>query len=76
MKKRFALWLGPALLLGLGLGCLRVPAGVTASTTPLGSRAYSVIGEAYGEETHYDLLGIVPLSKANHLQNAIDDAKR
>ena len=76
MKKRSTLLFGSMLLLGLCLGCIRVPGGISSSTTPINSRAYSVIGEAYGEETHYDLLGIVPLSRANHLQNAIEDAKK
>lgn len=56
------------------VGCLRVPAGLAPSNTPLQNRPYTVIGEAFGTDTHADLFGVIPVTRAEHTQRAIDEA--
>lgn len=74
MRKK--LYLGfTGLALASLVGCLRVPAGVSPSTTPLGTRSYTVLGECTGTDTHVDLFGFIPLTGADHTQKAIDNAK-
>lgn len=57
------------------VGCLRVPAGVAPSNTPLEARSYNVIGDAFGRATHVSLFGIIPISSPNHTASAIEAAK-
>lgn len=57
------------------VGCLRVPAGVAPSNTPLEARSYNVIGDAFGRSTHVSLFGIIPISSSNHTAKAIEAAK-
>ncbi len=73
MRKKFTLALS---LMGLFflVGCLRVPAGLAPSNTPLKNSPYTVIGPAFGSDTHADLFGIIPLTRAEHIQHAIDEA--
>jgi len=63
------------LALAATVGCLRVPAGVSPSNTPLGARSYNVIGDAFGKATHVSLFGIIPISSPNYTANAIEAAK-
>ena len=74
MKKSLFALAGCAALL-FSVGCVRTPGGLSCSNTPLGNRSYTVIGDAYGEDTSVYLLGILPVSSPDHIQNAIDEAK-
>ena len=62
--------------LAVAVGCVRMPAGLSASNTPLGTRSYKVIGEAYGSDTQVSFLGILPVSGPNYTYAAIEDAKK
>lgn len=74
--KKSALLVCGALALATGLGCLRVPVSVTASTTPLEGRSYAVLGETSGSVTQNHILGIIPVNKATQLKEAMELARQ
>ena len=51
------------LALAATVGCLRMPAGISPSNTPLGTRSYKVLGDAFGSDTHVALLDHEPWAK-------------
>jgi len=63
------------LALSLTVGCVSNPGGVAPSTTPLAGKEYRLLGDTEGTDTHFALLGILPLSGSNTTQEAIDAAK-
>ncbi len=56
-------------------GCAHIPGGLAPSTTPIEGKAYDVMGEVKGTDSRTLLLGILPISGANTIQGAINDAK-
>ncbi len=72
MKLRYVVLSILALI--LSTGCATRPGGIASSTTPLEGHQYRVLGDVEGTDTHFALLGIIPLTGSNTLQEAIDDA--
>ena len=62
------------MVLTLTAGCVNRPGGIAASTTPLNNQEYQVLGNVEGTDTHFALLGILPLTGANTTQEAVEDA--
>jgi len=58
------------------LGCARVPGGVAASNIPLSPGGYTPIGDVSVSDCKYNLLGFIPITGGNRLDQAIDQAKR
>jgi hypothetical protein len=56
-------------------GCAHLPGGLAPSTTPIEGRAYDVLGDVKGTDSRTLLLGILPISGANTIQGAVDNAK-
>ena len=65
-----------AAAIAIMVGCVRMPAGVSPSNTPLGTRSYKVVGEAYGSSTSVAFLGFLPVSSPNYTYEAIENAKQ
>ena len=71
----------PAVLLTLAVataftvtGCGHVPGGLAPSTTPLEGRKYDNLGYVSQTDSRVKLLGILPMSGANSLREAVADA--
>lgn len=56
-------------------GCAHLPGGLAPSTTPIEGRAYDILGDVKGTDSRTLLFGILPISGANTIQGAVDDAK-
>ena len=61
-------------LLGFGLGCSRSPGGVAASNIPLQPGSYTTIGHVTADDCKVNLLGILPISGANYIEDAMNEA--
>ena len=57
------------------VGCMRMPGGISASTSPIDGKAYTILGEAFGSATQYHILGIIPIGDGVLLQDAVNNAK-
>lgn len=57
-------------------GCVRTPGGVAPSTIPLAPGGYTVLGPVKASDCKVDLLGLIPVSGGNRLDQAIEKAKR
>jgi hypothetical protein len=57
-------------------GCAHIPGGISDSTTPINGRQYKDLGRVTGTDTRIMLLGLLPISGSNDIQEAIDDARR
>lgn len=57
-------------------GCATSPGGVAASSTPLESKPYTVVGETEGSDSWYGIFGIIPVTPGNTLREAMKDAQR
>lgn len=57
-------------------GCVMMPGGITASTTPIEGRKYSSLGRTVGKDSRVYLLGVLPVSGANTTRDAVDTAVR
>lgn len=55
-------------------GCAHYPGGISASSTPLEGRKYSVLGRTTATDSRISLLGILPVTPANTTRNAVDEA--
>jgi hypothetical protein len=67
----------PVVLIGLLLllaGCTMVPGGIAPSNTPINGRTYKVIGPADRTDSRVYLLGMLPLTGANTIRDAVEDA--
>jgi len=56
-------------------GCAHLPGGVAPSNTPINNRAYTELGPVTGSDSKVSLLGFIPISGSNEIQDAIDEAK-
>jgi len=57
-------------------GCAHFPGGISDSTTPINGRSYVELGKVVGKDSRISLLGLIPISSPNDIQDAIDDAKQ
>jgi hypothetical protein len=57
-------------------GCAHTAGGISDSTTPINGRPYVELGNVVGEDSQISLLGLIPISSSNDIQDAIDDAKQ
>ena len=64
------------LLLLVTAGCSRAPGGIAASNIPLSQGGYTVIGPASATDCKVNLLGLIPVSGGNQLQDAVRNAIR
>jgi len=55
-------------------GCAHFPGGLTASSTPLEGRKYTVMGQTEASDNYVLLLGILPVTGANTIRRAMDRA--
>ena len=60
----------------LTLGCTRMPGGVAASNIPLEPGGYTVIERVSASDCKVDLLGLIPVSGGNRLDQAMQKARR
>ncbi len=74
MRKCFALFSTMIAALALS-GCASMPGGIASSNTPLHSRPYTVVGPTSGSDSHYAILGIIPVTSGNSLKAAVAEAK-
>ncbi|MFH1476613.1 MAG: hypothetical protein ABIH24_03855 [Verrucomicrobiota bacterium] len=56
-------------------GCACIPGGIAASNTPLHAKPYTVIGDTEGRDSHYAILGLIPVTSGNSLKDAVKKAK-
>ncbi len=70
----FAILVGFALL--LSAGCARHPGGIAASNIPLAPGGYTPIGQVMASDCMVKLLGILPVSGSNYIQDAKASALR
>ncbi len=65
-----------ALGVGVGVlaGCAHFPGGISASSTPLEGRKYTVLGHVEASDNYILLLGFLPVSSANTIRRALDRA--
>jgi hypothetical protein len=70
----FAILVGFALL--LSAGCVRRPGGIAASNIPLAPGEYTPIGQVMASDCSVALLGILPVSGSNYIQDAKASALR
>jgi hypothetical protein len=65
-------------LLGLGIGlqsgCAHFPGGISASSTPLEGRKYTVLGHSEASDNYVLLLCFLPVSTPNTIRRALDKA--
>lgn len=67
--------MGIILLLAVVLNaCALAPGGIAPSTTPLEGRKYHNLGPAYGKDSRFYLLGIIPITSANRTREAVNEA--
>ncbi|MBU4212516.1 MAG: hypothetical protein KKD33_08025 [Verrucomicrobia bacterium] len=59
----------------LFVGCACIPGGISSSNTPLHARPYTVIGDTAGTDSRYAIFGIIPVTSANLLKEAVKKAK-
>ena len=57
-------------------GCACIPGGITSSTTPLHGRSYNVVGPTAATDSRFALFGVIPISRSNNIQDAVDKAKQ
>lgn len=62
------------LMIAILSGCAMMPGGVAASSTPINGRQYTQLGPAKETDSRFYLLGLIPLTGANTIRDAIDDA--
>ena len=55
-------------------GCGHVTGGVAPSNIPLAVNSYIELGQALGEDCHYNILGIIPANKGNETKDALAEA--
>lgn len=56
-------------------GCAHMPGGIAPSTTPINNRPYVELGKVTASDSKVSLLGIIPISGSNEIQDAVDKAK-
>ena len=76
MTMRSILMLTAVLMFVVMSGCAHMPGGIAASTTPIGNRAYRVVGTARGTDSYVMLFGFIPIKGSNSVRGAINSAKR
>jgi len=59
-----------------GWGCLAVPGGIAPSTTPIDGRDYLILGAVSQSDSRIRLFGVIPVTGANRIQEAVDDCLR
>lgn len=57
-------------------GCATNPGGISASSTPLEGRSYTVLGYTEATDSRICLFGIIPVSPHNSIRDAIQEAAR
>jgi len=57
-------------------GCAHMPGGIAPSTTPINNRQYVELGDVSASDSKVMLLGLIPISGSNDIQDAIDKAKQ
>ena len=63
------------LILGVfAVSCAHAPGGIAASTTPIEGRDYTVLGKAVETDSLIYILGLIPVSGANHTSDAVNKA--
>ena len=55
-------------------GCAMMPGGIAASNTPINGREYAKLGYARETDSRIYLLGLIPISGANTIRDAIQGA--
>ena len=55
-------------------GCASMPGGVAASTEPINGREYISLGKVSENDSRVYLLGLIPITGENTIQDAIDKA--
>ena len=65
-----------AALAAAAAGCVHMPGGVAPSTVPLEGRKYTNLGYVRQTDSRIALFGILPLSGANTIRDAVDSAVR
>ncbi len=58
----------------LTVGCTRNPGGVAASNIPLAPGGYTELGRVSASDCKVNLFGILPISGANYIADAIRNA--
>ena len=58
------------------LGCTRMPGGVAPSNIPLAPGGYTVIKQVSASDCKINLLGLIPVSGSNRLNEAMEKARR
>jgi hypothetical protein len=61
-------------LMSFGAGCSRSPGGIAASNIPLQQGGYTPIGKVAASDCKVNLLGIIPVSGGNYIQDAVGEA--
>lgn len=67
----YLIWLVLVLMLS---ACAQIGGGIAPSTKPLNPGGYEILGQVEGKDCAYYLLGLIPLSNFNSMQEAIKDA--
>ena len=55
-------------------GCVMNPGGIAPSTTPINGRKYKNLGRVANTDSRIYLFGFIPVSGANTIRNAVDQA--
>ena len=57
-------------------GCAHTPGGISASSTPIEGRAYTILGPASGNSSCVRLFGFIPVSSSSTIRAALNSAIR
>lgn len=74
--RRIALAVLVSILLVAASGCARTPGGVTASNIPLEPGGYIPLGHVGASDCKVNLLGLIPVSGGNHIEDAMKRAQQ
>ena len=63
-----------AAILSFLTACTHTPGGISASNIPLAPNSYTILESVEGNDCAYAILGIIPLTDGNELEDALNDA--
>lgn len=56
--------------------CVRQPGGISPSNIPITQDGYRTLGKVEVSDCKINLFGLIPISSANYLWDAVDEAQR
>ena len=63
-----------AAMMGTASGCIHTPVAMSPSTKPLSQDGYQELGRVTESDCAWHLFGLIPISGANSMQDATNDA--